>query len=100
MTLEEIIAETVRREIRPLVERIERLNTASGDELLTIAEAGRVAKVKPATIRRWIREGHLEARGKAKGRRVSRAELLGLRHEPKPRDESTSDAVARMLGGG
>lgn len=31
------------------------------DELLTVAEAATIARVKPRTIRRWIRQGRLPA---------------------------------------
>lgn len=99
MSIEEIIAEAVRREMKPLLEKLERLSSGvAGDELLRVSEAATLAKVKPATIRKWIRAGHLEAKGKARGLRVSRADVLSLKHEPKPSTESAEDTVSRLLG--
>jgi excisionase family DNA binding protein len=55
----------------------------SKDELLTIAEVARALRVDDTTVRRWIKQGLLEAvllphKGKRQGYRIRRTTLEGL----------------------
>jgi excisionase family DNA binding protein len=52
----------------------------SMDELLTIAEVARALRVDNTTVRRWVKEGLLDAvalphKGKRQGYRIKRATL-------------------------
>lgn len=53
----------------------ERIAQAEGLELLTTAEASMIAKVKPATLRTWIKIGQLKAHHAGRGLRISRSDL-------------------------
>ena len=105
--IDEQIADAVLRRLQPTLERMERMistGSAHGaDELLTVKQAASLAKVRPATVRRWIREGLLTPRGRARGLRVSRAQLLSIPAEPpRPADtksESAKAKASRLLGG-
>ncbi len=50
----------------------------SPDQLLRVAEAARILRVKPGTIRRWIAQGRLPATRTAGGRhyRILRADMV------------------------
>lgn len=100
-SLEDQIATAIEQRIGARLEKtLARLlvDLGGADELLTVAQAAKVAKVKPSTIRSWIRKGHLVSRGKAKGLRVSRKELVALRREDIPSNESAADAARRLMG--
>lgn len=65
--------------LRTLVAHLVREELASrqpaNDDLLTPQEAAAVAKVAPATVRRWIRDGRLPCHRAGRHLRVRRAEL-------------------------
>lgn len=45
------------------------------EELLTVEEAAREAKVNPQTLRKWIRQGKLDAVRYGRSLRVKRSDL-------------------------
>lgn len=72
------ITEALRELVRSVVSEElarEREARSSGTELLTTSEASALAKVKPATIRTWIRTGQLRATTVGRSIRIARAEL-------------------------
>lgn len=73
---------------------------ASPADLLTTAEAATVAKVRPATVRSWIREGRLPASSPPGSRRrlVRRADLLAFLRGGEGRPERADlDALADKI---
>ena len=82
--LRELIAELVRDEVRRALG-----DAPKHDEFLSTPAAAQVADVAQGTIRRWVREGRLEAHRAGRVVRVRRADLERvLRDGGKP----TSDA--------
>lgn len=71
--LEAWIATRVREEVeRQLAE------ARAPREYLTTTESAALANVSQATVRRWVREGRLEAHGAGRELRILRIELDGL----------------------
>lgn len=58
------------------------------DRYQTIHEVADRLKVNAATVRRWVKDGHLRAIDIGKGWRISDADLVAFlrRHETRPRD--------------
>jgi excisionase family DNA binding protein len=50
------------------------LHATTGEQLLSVAEAARIASASPRTVQRWLREG-LRSVGAGRVRRVRRADL-------------------------
>lgn len=72
------IAAAVGAAIAPLAAEIRALRASLGakePEWVTIAEAAEICAVSPATIRRRISAGQIEATGGGRGKRVRRASL-------------------------
>ena len=67
---------------------------AAGD-LMTPAEAARVAGVTAETVRRWVRRGRLADHGVGRGVRVRRAELRAL-NDPAPPTVEDFDLQGRV----
>ena len=66
-------------------------------ELLTVAEAAALAKVKPATIRTWIAEGKLAASRVGRRHRIRRADLDALADDQPPRPERRRRAITEPI---
>lgn len=88
MTLEETIEAAVRRVMREsfdeLAARLKHL--AIPDEMLTLEQAGEIAKVSPETVRDWIKQKLLRRYGAGRAIRVRRDELLNVRPKVEPFD--------------
>jgi excisionase family DNA binding protein len=56
--------------------------TDHDDELLTVEEAAKIAKLSPRTIDRWIKKGMVPAYGPARCTRVLLCEVLPRRTRP------------------
>ena len=69
------------------------------DEFLSMREAADVAKVDPATVRRWIREGQLERLGAGRHLRVRRADLERRLRDGGRRDDETPEQRYRRHHG-
>jgi excisionase family DNA binding protein len=67
-TLESLVRRIVREEIAASA-------TAAQTELLSTAEAAGLAKVAPDTVRRWVREGRIEALEAGRELRFRRADI-------------------------
>lgn len=52
------------------------------DELLTVREAAELAKVNPASLRKWIRRGQLAAQKFGRDWRIRRAAIVGFDTRP------------------
>lgn len=92
MTLEaglrSLIAEVVREELAKILPQ-------PADEYLSPAGAADVARVKPATIRRWIRSGQLQAHHAGRAVRIRRADLeLFLRSGGRAANDLTPEQLA------
>lgn len=97
MSFEETLREAIRRELAPLLAKLDGLAATGGaDEWLTIEEAATLAKTSAVTIRSWLRRGVLKRRGVGRVRRVSRAELLALA-EPETPPEAPPDPEAAAV---
>lgn len=72
MTIESILREAVAAEIAPLRAELRELRQkiAPPKDWLTIPEAAEHYGKSPVTIRRWIKEGRLEAKGSGALRKV------------------------------
>lgn len=74
MTLDEIATRadimSLERRIEALARALEGAKIVPRPEWLSIADAAQAEGVTPATIRRWIAEGRIEAKGSGKARRV------------------------------
>lgn len=74
MTLDNIIAETVRlvvrQEVEPLRQEIAALRAGQAERLLTIVEAARQLGVSPRTVTRQIAAGKIESVTVGRSRRV------------------------------
>jgi excisionase family DNA binding protein len=74
MTIEAILREAVAAELAPLRAELRALRDKiePPKEWITIQEAAEQYGKSPATIRRWIKEGSMEARGPKGSREVRR----------------------------
>jgi excisionase family DNA binding protein len=69
------------------------------DEFLTPAEAAKLARVNPQTIRKWVKVGKLKRLTVGKVRiRVSRNELERLIKRGVANDESPEEMAAKAFG--
>lgn len=67
----------------------------ANDEYMSPEQAAEVAKVAPATVRRWVREGKLPGHHAGRRVRVRRAELEEmLRDGPRDRTGLSPEAMA------
>lgn len=93
--IEELVEKAVERRIASVAA------AASAKEYLTPIEAAQLAKVKPATVRRWLREGRL-ARHSAGGRvvRVQRGDVEKLLtcHRRTPQNATPEELAQRTFG--
>lgn len=99
---EDAIRTIVREELRPIREALATLKAPAAEvEMMTAAEAAKLARRSPETIRAWVRAGKLKRYG-ANGRLlVRRDELLKLlASEPERMTEPELDAIANRLVGG
>lgn len=65
-------------------------------ELLTLAEAGRVAKRAPKTVAGWVKEGLLQRYGTGRRPLVSRKELMELLQAPRAERATALTAEAQV----
>jgi len=79
VSFEEILRAIIREELAPLEEELERALGTGCDELLTPAQAAELAKVAPATLRKWARTGALTNRGSPRASRYRRSEVLNVK---------------------
>ena len=72
MTIDAAIREAVAEAVAPLAKEIRDLRAKLDPpkEWVSVQEAADHYGVTPATIRRWISEGNLQAKGSGKARRV------------------------------
>jgi len=72
MTIDVAIRAAVADAVAPLAEKIDALGrrVAPPPEWLTIREAAETLGVAESTVRRWAKDGQIEARGSGKARRV------------------------------
>ncbi len=95
--LEETIRDLVREEVQKEVKQaLARLMTPA--EYLSTTEAGELARVAPATIRRWIKDGKITGQRAGREVRVRRTDLEQLlRSDIKPAntDGLTPEELAR-----
>ncbi|WP_164989274.1 helix-turn-helix domain-containing protein [Roseovarius sp. A46] len=72
MSIDAAIHDAVQSAIAPLVREIRdlRQKIEPPQEWLNVADAAKHFKVSTSTIRRWIKEGRIEAKGSAKRRQV------------------------------
>jgi excisionase family DNA binding protein len=101
-TLEEklldVIRQAIRNEVRRAVDEATRV-----DEFLTTKAAAELAKVAPATIRRWLRSKALTKHTAGRVIRISRLELEKfLRNNGRAANDademSPEDLAAKMIG--
>ncbi len=92
--IEAQIAEAVRVVVREELARA--LREQRGPDLLTTDEAAQEARVRPKTIRAWVRAGRLQRVGRGRRIMVRRADLEAAREGP-PRPAA---ALLSTLSGG
>ena len=88
---------SLRALIAQLVEEAlaQRAAVAANDEYLSPEQAASVARVSPATVRRWVREGKLPGHHAGRRVRVKRSELESLMREgPRDRTGLTPEQMA------
>lgn len=83
-------------QLRDLMREVIREELGQRDGYVTIREAAQVARVHPATIRDWIREGHLPRHAAGRRPRVLLSELRALLANP-PGSKPKADLVAKVL---
>lgn len=106
--LRELVRDVVREELRSLLEHPvvqpgeEERQPTGTDEYCSLKRAAELADVHPATIRTWIREGHLIGYRAGTSLRIKRRELdaylaRGIRQPSPPvdLDERAADILAR-----
>jgi excisionase family DNA binding protein len=94
VTLDESMADVIRRvlreEVRQIVrEELERHRAEEAPEIMSVDEAATMARVHHATVREWVKDGSLRASrtGKRRGIIIRREELLArLARAPAVRD--------------
>lgn len=71
----------------------------STEDLITLAEAAKAAGVNPATIRGWVKRGHLVPRGMDLSRRVlyKLSEVMTVERETRHRVLGTSRRLPKEL---
>ena|SRR5258706_16412392 len=75
--VEQALRETVPDLLRQVLQERERMDSAepSDDGYFTTAEAADWVRVNPATVRQWVRTGHLTRHRAGRELRVSKSEL-------------------------
>ncbi len=101
MSLAEELRAIVREEIREAVRELLGAEAPAANklrrELLTYEEAAAEVSVSPSTIKRWVRDGLLPARGKGKLRRVRLDDVracIGV--DPHAKPAPTNDVKASV----
>ena len=85
---------------RSVRDELAKLATPTPEDYLSTSEAAKVAKVAPATIRRWMKDGKLREHRAGRLVRISRSDLERLIREGRPRnDSSTPEQLARRKYG-
>ncbi len=93
--LRRIVREEVTAAVRVLVPatRAQRI-----DNRLSVADAAKIAKVSPATVRGWLRAGHLTTNWAGRQQRIDPAELERLMKEgPRSQVEDKTPAELAQL---
>lgn len=97
------IADIVRTELKVQLAGNVPSPKAPPSPYMTTSEAGEYARVSSATIRRWIRDGRLQAHGAGREVRVRIDDLVdalrpqGHRGQPRGRREPTPEALADQM---
>jgi len=91
---------TIEQTLRALVvdvvrEELGRMKLASSDEYMKVGEAAELARVVPATIRKWLRTGRLARHSAGADPRVKRADLERLLRTPGTPSQLTPEQLAR-----
>lgn len=89
-TLRALVVGVVREELE-LMKRA----TPDGGEYMKVAEAAEHARVVPATIRKWIREGKLARHSAGADPRIRRSDLERLLRTPDKPSQLTPEQRAR-----
>lgn len=87
--LKQWLRQVVRDEVRAVL-----AENAQGGEYLTTREAARLAKVVPATIRRWVSEGDLDCLNAGRVMRVRRADLDRLMSRQRSGQQPSPEVLA------
>ena len=87
--LRELVRQVVREELAKV-----RDEPGDGTQLLTTLEAATLARVKPATIRMWVREG-LPSIKVGRQLRVRRGDLVEMLGQPRRRRDAQESPEAR-----
>ncbi len=93
LALRSVIAEIVRDELA-------KMKPTAPDEFMTVLAASDFASVHPGTVRRWVRDGHLDEHRAGRSLRVKRSDLERLLKDgAKKRCDETPEAWARRKFG-
>lgn len=101
-----LLINTIWRSLEPLVRAVVRAEIEGRQErgdYMTTTEAAVVARLKPATIREWVKAGRLRAHRIGRLLRITRADLDHAIANPHPKRETTesrarSEARRALVG--
>jgi len=100
--IREAVRDVVRQELQIALRELSLSVAPSHEEptdYLSIAEAAMLAKVHPATVRAWIREGRLQGCRAGRYHRIKRADLHAFLSSLPTSSQFDLDAKARELAG-
>ncbi len=97
--LRDEVRTVVREELRSALDEIRTSAPGTSEEFLSVKKAAALAGVCPATVRGWLRQGHLKQYGTARLPRIRRAEFVTfLAHPPRFETQPASiEAQAEAL---
>lgn len=90
------IADIVRTELKVQLAGIVPSPKVPPSPFMTVKEAGEYARVSPATIRKWIRDGRLEAHGAGRELRVRVDDLIDALRSPQRRRAPRAGKVREL----
>jgi excisionase family DNA binding protein len=92
----------IREEIRLALRDAHDLGSANRStaehELLTVDESATLARVTAATVRGWVKAGHLRRYGNGRVFRIRRSELMAFLANEGMRARSSDDEAAGLAG--
>lgn len=89
-TIRALVVDVVRDELARM-----KTSSAALDVYMTVAEAAELARVAPATIRKWLRAGRLVRHSAGADARVKRSDLERLLRSPGKPSQLTPEQMAR-----